>query len=320
MLSILWRGPLSSCNYDCAYCPFAKHVSSRAELAADKAALARFEGWATEHEGLLSVFFTPWGEALIRRYYRDALLRMSRLAHLKTVAIQTNLSSSVEWMVDAGPSLALWATFHPTQVTMERFVDRVRWLLAHDISLSVGIVGKEENLEAAKALRDALPSEVYLWVNAYKSEGADYYRDGTERAFEAIDPLFPLNAIRHPSRGRACHTGESVISVDGEGAIRRCHFVSEVLGNLYEDDLSSILRPRLCPNATCGCHIGYVHMPHLEVASVYGNGLLPRIPEKGRPRALPVLDVDGDGRLAVSASIDCGPTSSGSAVMKAGGR
>ena len=33
-LSILYRGPLSSCNYDCAYCPFAKQSDSAEELEA----------------------------------------------------------------------------------------------------------------------------------------------------------------------------------------------------------------------------------------------------------------------------------------------
>ena len=33
-LSILYRGPLSSCNYDCAYCPFAKRRETPAQLAA----------------------------------------------------------------------------------------------------------------------------------------------------------------------------------------------------------------------------------------------------------------------------------------------
>ena len=28
-LSILYRGPLSSCNYGCEYCPFAKHRETR---------------------------------------------------------------------------------------------------------------------------------------------------------------------------------------------------------------------------------------------------------------------------------------------------
>ena len=31
--NILYRGPLSSCNYACDYCPFAKRAESRVELA-----------------------------------------------------------------------------------------------------------------------------------------------------------------------------------------------------------------------------------------------------------------------------------------------
>jgi hypothetical protein len=43
-LSILYRGPLSSCNYACGYCPFAKRRETAAELARDREALARFVG------------------------------------------------------------------------------------------------------------------------------------------------------------------------------------------------------------------------------------------------------------------------------------
>jgi biotin synthase-like enzyme len=37
-LSVLYRGPLSSCNYDCHYCPFAKHHETSAELRRDREA------------------------------------------------------------------------------------------------------------------------------------------------------------------------------------------------------------------------------------------------------------------------------------------
>ena len=36
---VLYRGPLSSCNYGCVYCPFAKKNEAYAELAGDRAAL-----------------------------------------------------------------------------------------------------------------------------------------------------------------------------------------------------------------------------------------------------------------------------------------
>ena len=38
-LSLLYRGPLASCNYDCPYCPFAKRRDSPQLLRADRAAL-----------------------------------------------------------------------------------------------------------------------------------------------------------------------------------------------------------------------------------------------------------------------------------------
>src|SRR4029077_5251510 len=80
-LSILYRGPLSSCNYACGYCPFAKRRETAGELAHDRAALARLVAWAEERpaEDRIGLLFTPWGEALGRRWYRAALARLSRL-------------------------------------------------------------------------------------------------------------------------------------------------------------------------------------------------------------------------------------------------
>jgi hypothetical protein len=40
----------------------------------------------------------------------------------------------------------------------------------------------------------------------------------------------------------------------------------------------TILRLSLCGNATCGCHIGYVHMDELKLYEVFGEGVLERIP------------------------------------------
>jgi hypothetical protein len=45
------RGPLSSCNYGCAYCPFAKHRETAAELAEDRRAVERFVAWVAERTG-----------------------------------------------------------------------------------------------------------------------------------------------------------------------------------------------------------------------------------------------------------------------------
>ena len=282
-LSVLYRGPLSSCNYSCDYCPFAKRRETARELAADRAALEQFERWVEEQDGqlLLRVFFTPWGEALTRRWYREAIVRMSRWRHVLKVAAQTNLSASLEWIGQCDTdSVGLWCTFHPSQATLESFLQQCGRLDGIGVAYSVGIVGLRENWRQARALRARLPSGVYLWVNAFKSRG-DYYSRQEAAAWERLDPLFPLNNRRHRSMGERCDTGQRVISVDGSGDVRRCHFVPARLGNLYRDSLETILAPRTCPNATCGCHIGYVHMPMLGMQAVFGDGLLERVPVEG---------------------------------------
>ncbi len=101
-LTILYRGPLASCDYDCPYCPFAKRRDSPERLRADRAAPERFTAWAAERTGdWLSVLFTPWGEGLVRSWYRRALIELSHLPQVQRVAIQTNLSCRTGWTAEA---------------------------------------------------------------------------------------------------------------------------------------------------------------------------------------------------------------------------
>ena len=168
-LTMLYRGPLASCNYDCPYCPFAKRRDSREQLRADREALARFVDWAAANpdDDRLSILFTPWGEGLTRSWYRDALVRLSHLSHVDRVAIQTNLAGRLAWIADADPArLALWATYHPGQVSRERFLAACAQLRAHGVRHSVGMVGLPEHHAEAVAMRAALPRETYLWVTA----------------------------------------------------------------------------------------------------------------------------------------------------------
>lgn len=280
-LTLLYRGPLSSCDYDCPYCPFAKRRDSTAQLRADRAALDRFTGWAREQrEDRLSVLFTPWGEGLVRSWYRRALVDLSHQSHIRRVAIQTNLSCRTDWLADADrDTVALWCTYHPGQTPYERFLAKTYELSALGVRFSVGVVGVPDHLEHARRLREALPDHVYLWVNA--AEGHSYTDEEAGR-WTALDPLFPFSRHPHRSAGLPCRTGESVLSVDGEGTVRRCHFVRTELGNLYDGSYRAALGPRACPLKVCDCHIGYVHLETLPLYDVFAGGILERV-----PRALP---------------------------------
>lgn len=278
-LSVLYRGRLSSCNYDCGYCPFAKTYDDRETLRRDAEELARFVSWAERARHPLSVLFTPWGEGLVRRHYRDAMVRLSRLPHLRRVAIQTNLCVGLRWLDEADlDALALWCTYHPDQVSRDAFLGRCRELDRRGVRYSVGMVAMREHLDEIEAMRAGLPAHVPLWLNAYDERPPGYYSTAEVERLALIDPHFRYNLDPAPSLGAPCWTGENVISVDGNGEVRRCHFVSERLGNLYDGSFAAGLRERACPNACCDCYIGYVHRKDLPFQAEFGRGLLERIP------------------------------------------
>src|SRR5262249_36038286 len=172
--------------------------------------------------------------------------------------------------------LALWCTFHPTETTRERFLAKCRALYARGARFSVGVVGLREHFAEIAALRRELPADVYLWVNAYKRD-PDYYTAEMVEQLTRLDPRSPVNTRSHRSRGEPCRAGVTAISVDGDGTVRRCHFIREPLGNLYAPDFERCLAERPCTNDTCGCHIGYVHLDRLRLYETFDDVVLERV-------------------------------------------
>lgn len=279
-LTLLYRGALSSCNYACAYCPFAKQQDGSERLEQDRRDLERFVGWVQGRDEPTAVQFVPWGEALIHRWYQEALATLSHLPAVTRVAIQTNLSVPLGFLERCNPErLGIWASYHPGWTSRLRFLDSCHRLERLGVRFSVGMVGLREHLDEIETLRAALPQQVYLWVNAYKRQPDDYTAEEIAR-IQAVDPLFHLNLRPQPSLGRRCRAGHSVIAVAGDGSARRCLFVDEALGNIYRPGFAPLPEVQPCPAETCRCHLGYVHLEHLALDKLFGEGLLERALER----------------------------------------
>lgn len=278
-LSILYRGSLSSCNYGCDYCPFAKRTESKEQHEHDERELLRFINWVGERkQHRISILFTPWGEALIHKRYQNGIAMLTKYDTVEKVAIQTNLSCKLDWVEKCDKSrLALWTTFHPTEVPRQQFLSKCLELVERNIRFSVGVVGLKEHINEIELLRSELPSEIYMWINAYKRV-PDYYSNTEIEFLKQIDPLFSFNNQYHPSIGSSCRAGSTVISVAGDGTIKRCHFIDLPIGNIYDDNFESCLAETPCTNETCGCHIGYVHLDKLGLYDIFSGGILERIP------------------------------------------
>ena len=205
---------------------------------------------------------------------------LSQLEHVQKVVIQTNLSGSLAWLKRANISkIALWCTYHPSQVSRAKFLKRCAELIERGVRFSVGGVAMLEQIHELEQLRRELPQSVYLWLNAFDRRGRHYYSPRNLERLVSIDPWFELSNKPYRSKGQACQTGETVISVDERGTMRRCHFVDQEIGNIYDPNFWQALQPRACSKGFCDCHIGYVHMPKLGLYDVFKAGILERIPQ-----------------------------------------
>ena len=276
--NILYRASLLSCNYACVYCPFAKTKNTSDELLKDAQQLKDFKQWVKVQNKRIGMLFTPWGEALIHKYYQDGLIELSHMPNVYRIAIQTNLSCNLDWMNGVNKdSFALWTTFHPSQTSLDQFVAKCERLQEMNIRFSVGTVGIKEDIEVIGELRSRLSQSIYLWVNAYKRED-NYYTESEISSIQAIDPYFHWNNQWHPSLDKPCRAGHTSFAVDGDGNMTSCHFIKEKIGNIYQENFEQALKPRTCVNDTCKCHIGYVHLDELKQDLIYGDGILERIP------------------------------------------
>ncbi len=276
--NILYRGFLDSCNYDCPYCPFAKKKNTKEELLKDKIALENFTNWVSEREEKLSILITPWGEGLIRKYYQEAMIALSHIKNVDKIAIQTNLSCNLKWVEKVNKEkFALWITYHPNEVSFEKFVSKCKKLITMNIDFSIGVVGVKDHFKAIENLKDAIP-ERYIWVNAYKRE-KNYYTASEKKWLTKKDNLFPINNKIYNTLGKKCKAGYSSFSINGNGDVFRCHFIKNKIGNIYEDDLNDIKKEENCTNTECSCYIGYINFDELKLKEIYAKNLMVRIPE-----------------------------------------
>ncbi len=263
-LGLYYRGSLSSCNFGCPYCPFAKSEATIAGLRQDEAELHRFLEWTKVQTLSLEILFTPYGEALIWPAYRHALANLSTQTNVRRVGIQTNLSGPLDFLEMGNPNhMHLWVSFHPTEVSLDRFLQNLRTCAASGAGLSVGMVALPEHEHLAIALRDSIPATASFWLNAPKPPKPLGPR--LRQQFLHLDPNFAYELKGAQSRGRPCEAGQTTLLIAGDGTARRCHFVEKPRGNIYTQPIDQLLCKAACPRARCDCWIGYAHLDDLNL-------------------------------------------------------
>ncbi|TGC24171.1 hypothetical protein C9E90_04700, partial [Salmonella enterica subsp. enterica serovar Enteritidis] len=62
--------------------------------------------------------------------------------------------------------LRLWCSFHPSQITAERFLQQCLALSAAGITWCAGAVASMKDIAQFRWLRQQLPDQNYFWFNA----------------------------------------------------------------------------------------------------------------------------------------------------------
>lgn len=291
---IYYRGFLKSCNYSCSYCPFAKRPVNQKELEKDEIALDRFISWVKVQKNSLSIMFVPYGEALQHSYYIKAFASLSKMANVRAISCQTNLSLNPEKFIAQLSEenadldkINLWATFHDEMVSTERFAEKVHYLSRH-INLCVGVVGTPQIINRLTELKNSLPKSVYLWVNAMEGLNRKYTEEEL-RIIKPVDPLFQHELDNPKAEINNCYAGQESIFVTAEGDTFACNRSKINLGNIYAEEK---LNKPSCKIRSCDCFLAYTHRKDMKNLSLFGNGRFIRTP-KGISITTLFFDIDG---------------------------
>jgi len=294
MKYIYYRGYAKDCNYSCSYCPFAKNTEKKKDF--DEKYLNKFVEYIenTNFKNIVSIMFTPYGEALTKKYYYDAIARLSKCDQVESVSCQTNASfeakvflKSLEESNANFNKIALWASFHKEMTSVEAFTTNILQLNDR-ISLSVGTVGFKEDQNDIERLRKLLPLDIYLWVNKPEGQKTD------DMDFSYIDPLYKLEKQTMKCNINSCTAGIDSILVKENGSIYLCHSSKKSVGNLYQDfkiDKTPLetCHSRTCQAGLCHCYLMYCHRTDIDFPEFIHRQQ--RYYQKKYPKAL-FFDID----------------------------
>lgn len=295
--TIVYRGSLKSCNYHCSYCPFSKHKTSVKELEKDKECWITFCDSIEKRADVFdigAVFITPYGEALLHRWYWEGLAHLSCLERIDKVGVQTNVSfcidDSLKIFTDFEGNidkLCIWGTFHPEMTDIHSFVLQCSKLAQKGVHLSVGAVGVPDNIKMIQQLRDELPKSIYLWINKMDGLKRKYTSDECN-AFTKIDPLF-ADELNYPKAEASMCTNRCFVEADGQ--VHACNISAVKSVNWYEEGIlkENIFSP-LCHHKRCSCYLAYSGRSDFDSKNFFGEYPIFRIPQK--PKAI-FFDLDG---------------------------
>ena len=248
-----------ACNYKCPYCvlpPVVKHRSVAEWTAA-------FERLRRRH-GSCYINLSGGEPSIYPGFYDLA----PALARHHVVDLCTNLSWPVEKLIPAlsPESFLLSPTFHPTQVSFEEFLERLRfarpYVTRRDPSgrPSVNFVCDPPQMDRMSEYGDRLKKAGFSILPLPLMVDGRLSNSREEKALIAdaspfqgsSNPRLDFQLGRQSPRGLLCGAGAIYILVRGDGSVDRCsRYKGGALGNFFSEDFRLWEGPAPCSQDWC---------------------------------------------------------------------
>ncbi|MFP4663779.1 MAG: radical SAM protein [Bacteroidales bacterium] len=247
------------CNFNCEYCNTEKHHSFFRVLSPDEAASV------FEHTGVSWLILLTGGEPFL---YPDFPELCKALTRNNTIAITTNLSHSSVYrfadIIEPGKVLSISASYHHDELKkhnlQDDFMNKCRYLQNHGFRLLVNFVAYPPNLSRIeKDIRmfhnSGIETIVYGYRGMYNRKVYPQAYSKTERDFvetHALDDTELMIARGDMNfYGRYCQAGSKYFIMKENGDLQSCFTRTELIGNLFEENIPLNQGPRPCPEKAC---------------------------------------------------------------------
>jgi arylsulfatase A-like enzyme/MoaA/NifB/PqqE/SkfB family radical SAM enzyme len=261
------------CVYQCSYC-FAYKPKDKSEYR---------QHTAREWEEALFSFYRKYGKCNVILsggepfFYNDAVDFVINLTRYHHVQACTNLFMEKDVLKRIAAeanraNLEIPAAFHPEHADMRTFIDKMQVLKEHGIDARASCVLYPQYLDRMEDIKQAFQDAslvigFYPYIGQYEGRT---FPDGYSEEEMAVIRKLPVwhqssrdSGVQIPrTKGITCYAGVKTVYINPSGEIRRCMPVKEVIGNVFDAEISFLKNPEPCPVEICDCALYWKY--HLE--------------------------------------------------------
>lgn len=269
---ITWL-PLWKCNFKCPYCTGWKETN------------------ALEFQPL-NTLITVWDNVFHKIPYTEIDLHLTGgeptiypnffellkyfITKVSKIHVCTNLSFNAHDFLNLKippDRISLHATFHPSCISIDDFIENLILLKKYIINDTVEFVADENNLKnqelIIKKINDCKIKAKILFLKFVKQDFSDkdtfIKKNNFSGTLNSDNEIKMIKKIRDEQKlnisdyesfekfslGKKCSAGYKSIYIMPNGNIRKCSMDSTYLGNIFDCDINIYTEPQICTQKVC---------------------------------------------------------------------